>query len=159
MSDALLPADIAAFLHEGHDVMRTLVAGLPVAALDWKPGEGTNSIAALVTHTLDAERHLTAAVADRPLVRDREAAFRVEGLTGDELVAMIDATEQDVDGHLALVTPDRLAITIVRPNRTETGARWLIRVAAHSREHIGQASLTRQLAEQAGVGGASGTAG
>jgi uncharacterized damage-inducible protein DinB len=156
MSDPLLPADIQAFLHEGHDVMRALVAGLPAAAADWKPGEGTNSIAALVTHTIDAERHLTAAVADLSLQRDREAAFRVQGLTGDELVAMIDAAERDVDGHLGLVTADRLATTIVRPNRTESGARWLIRVAAHSREHIGQASLTRQLAEQAGLDGAGG---
>jgi hypothetical protein len=151
MSDPLLPADIQAFLHEGHDVMRSLVAGLPASALDWKPGDETNSIAALVTHALDAERHLTAAVADLSLVRDREAAFRVEWLTGDELVAMIDATERDVDGHLRLLTSDRLATTIVRPNRSDTGARWLIRAAAHSREHVGQASLTRQLAEQAGV--------
>jgi hypothetical protein len=66
-------------------------------------------------------------------------------------MALIDAAERDVDGQLGLVTPDRLETTIVRPNLTETGARWLIRVAAHSREHIGQASLTRQLAEQAGV--------
>ncbi len=151
MSDPFLPADIQASLHEGHDVMRALVTGLPAAAVDWKPGAGTNSIAALVTHTLDAERHLTAAVADLSLPRDREAAFRVEGLTGDDLVAMIDATELDVDRQLGLVTPDRLRATIVRPNRTETGTRWLIRVAAHSREHIGHASLTRQLAEQAGV--------
>ena len=151
MSDPLLPADIQAFLHEGHDVMRTLVAGLPASALDWKPGEETNSIAALVSHALDAERHLTSAVADLSLPRDREAAFRVEGLTGDELVALIDAAERDVDGNLGLVTPDRLETMIVRPNRADTGARWLIRAAAHSREHIGQANLTRQLAEQAGV--------
>jgi hypothetical protein len=56
-----------------------------------------------------------------------------------------------VDGHLALVASDRLAATIERPNRTATGAGWLVFVAAHSREHIGQASLTRQLAEQAGM--------
>ena len=65
---------------------------------------------------------------------------------------LIDAAEHDVDRHLGLITPDRLAATIVRPNRTESGARWLIRVAAHSREHVGQASLTRQLVEQAGLG-------
>jgi len=151
MADPLATADVRTFLHDGHTAMRALVDGLSPAALNWKPGEETNSIAALVTHALDAERHLTAAVADLSLVRDREAAFRVQGLTRAELAAMIDATEQDVDGHLALVTHDRLAATIVRPNRTATGAGWLILVAAHSREHLGQASLTRQLAEQAGV--------
>ncbi len=151
MPDSPLTADVASVLHQGHAAMRCLVAALPVSALDWKPGRETNSITALVVHALDAERHLTGVVADLALPRDREAAFRVEGLTGDELVAQIDAVERDVDGHLALVTGDRLAATIERPNRTLTGAGWLVFVAAHSREHIGQASLTRQLAEQAGA--------
>jgi len=151
MPDSHLTADVSSVLHLGHAAMRDLVAGLPVSVLDWKPGHETNSIAALVVHALDAERHLTGVVAERALPRDREAAFRVEGLTSDELVAQIDAAERDVDGHLALVASDRLAATIERPNRTATGAGWLVFVAAHSREHIGQASLTRQLAEQAGV--------
>jgi len=153
MPDSHLTADVSSVLHLGHAAMRDLVAALPVSALDWKPGQETNSIAALVVHALDAERHLTGVVADLALPRDREAAFRVEGLTGDELVTQIDAAERDVDGHLALVTGDRLAATIERPSRTATatGAGWLVFVAAHSREHIGQASLTRQLAEQAGV--------
>jgi uncharacterized damage-inducible protein DinB len=151
MSDPSETAVVASFLHEGHATMRELVATLSPAALDWRPGAGTNSIAALVAHALDAERHLTAVVADLDLPRDREAAFRVEGLTGDELVAQIDAVEQVVDGHLARVTRDRLATTIRRPNRITTGAGLLIHATAHSREHIGQAALTRQLAEQAGV--------
>jgi uncharacterized damage-inducible protein DinB len=159
MSDtpwAAATADISSYLHEGHATMRDIVAGLPASALDWKPGQGTNSIAALVAHALDTERHLTAVVADLALPRDREAAFRVEGLTRDELVALIDAAERDVDGHLALVTRDHLTTTIERPNRTATGAGWLIHLVVHSREHIGQASLTRQLAEQAGVDRATG---
>ena len=151
MPDSHLTADVSSVLRLGHAAMRDLVAALPASALDWKPGQETNSIAALVVHALDAERHLTGVVADLALPRDREAAFRVEGLTGDELVTQIDAAERDVDGHLALVTSDRLAATIERPGRTATGAGWLVFVAAHSREHIGQASLTRQLAEQAGV--------
>ena len=67
MPDPIPTTDIAAFLHEGHAAMRAVVAGLPVPALDWKPGDETNSIAALVVHALDAERHLTAAVADLSL--------------------------------------------------------------------------------------------
>ena len=150
MSDPTTPTEVASLLHEGHAVMRGIVAALPASTLDWKPGEATNSIAALVTHALDAERHLTALVAGLSLPRDREAAFRVAGLRGEDLVAQIDATERDVDGHLELATPDRLATTIQRPNRTATGAGLLIHALAHSREHIGQACLTRQLAEQAG---------
>ena len=150
MADSL-PTEIVPFLHQGHAALRQLLTGLTTATLDWKPGPETNSIAALVTHAMDAERHLTALVADVALVRDREAAFRVEGRTAAELTELIDATERDVDGYLARITPDRLAVTIVRPNRTATGAGWLLVVAAHSREHLGQATLTRQLAEQAEV--------
>jgi hypothetical protein len=151
MPDSHLTADVSSVLHLGHVAMRDLVASLPVSVLDWKPGHETNSIAALVVHALDAERHLTGVVAGLALPRDREAAFRIEGLTSGELAKQIDAAERDVDGHLALVMDDRLAATIERPNRTATGAGWLVFVAAHSREHIGQASLTRQLAEQAGM--------
>jgi hypothetical protein len=151
MSEPTVTADVCALLHEGHASMRQLVAALPASTLDWRPGPETNSIAALVVHALDAERHLTAAVAGLALVRDREAAFRVEGLTGAELVAQIDAVERDVDGHVALVTEERLATTIVRPNRIATGNGFLVQAVAHSREHLGQASLTLQLFGQAGL--------
>jgi hypothetical protein len=87
----------AAYFHETHTAMRTVVNGLSPALLDWKPGEETNSIAALIAHTLDSERALTAIVAGVTLPRDREAAFRVNGLDAEKLVAMIEATEREVD--------------------------------------------------------------
>ena len=152
MSDPSVTAAVASYLREGHAAMREIVASVPAPALDWRPGDGTNSIAALVSHAIDAERFLTALVAGITLPRDREAAFRVEGVTAEQLLAEIDAVERDLDVHLALVTPERLSTTIQRPNRTMTGAGMLLHATAHSREHIGQASLTRQLAEQAGVG-------
>jgi hypothetical protein len=62
---------------------------------------------------------------------------------------MIDAAEREVDGFLGSLTQDRLDATIERPMRTASGAFWLLHAAVHSREHIGQATLTRQLAEQA----------
>jgi hypothetical protein len=129
--------------------MRSVVSGLSPALLDWKPGEETNSIAALIAHTLDSERALTAMEAGVTLRRDREAAFRVSGLDAERLMAMIDATERDVDGFLAGLTQGRLDATIERPMRTASGAFWLLHAPVHSREHIGQATLTRQLAEQA----------
>jgi hypothetical protein len=139
----------AGYFHEAHAAMRTVVSGLSPALLDWKPGEETNSIAALIAHTLDSERALTAIVAGVTLPRDREAAFRVSGLDAEKLMAMIDATEREVDGFLGGLTQDRLDATIERPMRTASGAFWLLHAAVHSREHIGQATLTRQLAEQA----------
>ena len=139
----------AGYFHEAHAAMRTVVSGLSPALLDWKPGEETNSIAALIAHTLDSERALTAIEVGVTLPRDREAAFRVSALDAEKLVAMIDATEREVDGFLAVLTQDRLDATIERGVRTASGASWLLHVAVHSREHIGQATLTRQLAEQA----------
>jgi uncharacterized damage-inducible protein DinB len=137
------------YFHEAHAAMRTVVNGLSPALLDWKPGEETNSIAALIAHTLDAERALTAIVAGVRLPRDRAAAFRVSGLDAERLVAMIEATEREVDGFLAGLTQDRLEAPIERGARTASGGFWLLHAAVHSREHIGQATLTRQLAEQA----------
>ena len=139
----------AGYFHEAHAAMRTVVSGLSPALLDWKPGEDTNSIAALIAHTLDSERALTAMEAGVTLPRDREAAFRVSALDAEKLVAMIDATERDVDRFLAGLTQAHLDATIERGVRTGSGASWLLHVAVHSREHIGQATLTRQLAEQA----------
>jgi uncharacterized damage-inducible protein DinB len=139
----------AGYFHEAHAAMRSVVSGLSPALLDWKPGKETNSIAALIAHTLDSERALTAIVAGVTLPRDREAAFRVGGLDAGRLVAMIDAAEREVDGFLGDLTQDRLDATIERPMRTASGALWLLHAAVHSREHIGQATLTRQLAEQA----------
>ena len=69
MPDSHLTADVSSVLHLGHAAMRDLVAALPVSALDWKPGQETNSIATLVVHALDAERHLTGVVADLGLPR------------------------------------------------------------------------------------------
>ena len=135
--------------HDAHAAMRTVVNGLSPALLDWKPGEETNSISALIAHTLDSERALTAIVAGIALPRDREAAFRVSDVGADRLVAMIDATEREVDGFLGRLTQDRLDAPIERPMRTASGAAWLLHAAVHRREHIGQATLTRQLAEQA----------
>ena len=139
----------AGYFHEAHAAMRTVVSGLSPALLDWKPGEETNSIAALIAHSLDSERALTAIVAGIALPRDREAAFRVSDLDAGRLVTMIDAAEREVDGFLGGLTQDRLDAPIERPMRTATGAAWLLHAAVHSREHIGQATLTRQLAEQA----------
>lgn len=123
----------AAYSHEAHAAMRTLVDDLSPALLDWKPGEETNSIAALIAHTLGSERALTAMVAGVTLPRDREAAFRVSGLDAERLVAMIDATEREVDGFLGGLTEARLAGPIERGMRTAIGGFWLLHAAVHCR--------------------------
>jgi len=141
-------AAIRAHLRQGHAAMRDVVAGLSTETLDWTSGPQTNSVAVLLVHALDAERHLTAFVAGLNLERDREAAFRVRGLTADELAAQIDTVQGDVDDHLTRITSDALASPLTRGQRTATGAWWLLHALGHSREHLGQAALSRQLAER-----------
>ena len=140
MPDSHLTADVSSVLHLGHAAMRDLVAGLPVSVLDWKPGHETNSIAALVVHALDAERHLTGLVAGLALPRDREAAFRIEGLTSDELVAQIDAAERDVD---AVTWPSSWATASRPPSSGRIGPRRGRAGWSSSRRTAGNTSARR----------------
>ncbi len=136
-------------LGEQKKAMRGVVSGLDGAALNWKPigGQDTNSIAVLLAHALDAERYLVASSVDVTLDRDREAQFRVEVGSDADLLALIDRTESEVNGWIDSLTADHLAADIVRPNRTHSGAWWLLHAIEHSNEHVGQAMLTRQLYE------------
>ncbi len=129
--------------------MRDVVSGLDGAALNWKPldGQETNSIAVLLSHALDAERYLVASSVDVTLDRDREAQFRVEVESAGDLLALIDRTEAEVNGWIDSLTAERLAADVARPNRTHSGAWWLLHAIEHSNEHVGQALLTRQLYE------------
>lgn len=135
-------------LQTQHAGWRDIVTGLSTDALNWKPGDETNSIAVLISHALDAERFLLATSVDAEIDRDREAKFRVEASSADELLALIDQTERDGNGYLEMLTTDHLGQEIARTTRSHTGSWWLLHAIEHSCEHLGQASLTRQLWEQ-----------
>lgn len=144
-----LKAAAKQLLGEQKKAMRGVVAGLDGAALNWKPlgGQDTNSIAVLLAHALDAERYLVASSVDVTIDRDREAQFRVEVESDADLLALIDRTEAEVNGWIDSLTAEHLAAEVARPNRTHSGAWWLLHALEHSNEHIGQALLTRQLYE------------
>jgi hypothetical protein len=65
----------AGYFHEAHDPMREVVGGLSPALLDWKPGDQTNSIAVLIAHALDSERHGGRSWPVLQCPGDRDAAF------------------------------------------------------------------------------------
>jgi uncharacterized damage-inducible protein DinB len=138
-------------LREQKDSMREIVSGLSAEALNWKPaaeqGAETNSIAQMLSHALDAERYLVSAAVDVNVDRDRESHFRVAVESDSDFLALIDRIEQEVNGYLAQLTAEHLASDIARPGRTHSGTWWLLHAVEHSREHIGQAYLTRQLYE------------
>lgn len=135
-------------LHDQHRRWREVITGLDAEALNWKPGDETNSLAVLVSHALDAERFLLSSAVDEVIERDREAKFRVEAASPDELLAWIDESERVVDGYLDRLTAENLVAETARPGRTRTGAWWLQHALEHSCEHVGQAELTRQMWEQ-----------
>lgn len=135
------------------DEWRQVVTGLEVDALNWKPGEETNSISALVAHSMDATRYHLANALGITLDRNREEKFDHEAASADDLLALIDSTETDMRDYISRLTDDVLPIEHTRPSsitgsRTHNGAYYLLHALQHNREHIGQATLTRQLYEQ-----------
>jgi hypothetical protein len=82
------------------------------------------------------------------LDRDRERHFHVEGMTESDLLALIDRVAQEVDGYLDQLDTGQLGARTSHSGRNETRAWRLLHAIEHSREHIGQALLTRQLWEE-----------
>lgn len=132
---------------------RKIVAGLDAEGLNWKPGADTNSIAALVAHSMDATRYHLANALGIELDRNREEKFEHAAASAADLLALIDRTEPDMRAYVAQLTDDVLPVEHTRPSsitgtRTHNGAYYLLHALQHNREHIGQAALTRQLYEQ-----------
>ncbi len=146
-SNALLVATRQLF-HDHWDSWREIVDGLETSALNWKPGDETNSIAVLVAHSCDASRFLMATAAGIELDRDREAKFETVTTGAAELSGLINATAAEIDEYIDQIDNSSLIAEHARPGRTHTGAWWLLHAIDHNREHIGQAYLTRQLYEQ-----------
>ncbi|HET7465426.1 MAG TPA: DinB family protein [Candidatus Dormibacteraeota bacterium] len=61
-------------------------------ALNWKPHPDANSMAVLITHTLESERELLGAVRGVKVTRDRPAEFVVDK-DRDELLGMLDRAD------------------------------------------------------------------
>ena len=136
-------------LHEQRNEWRKALAGLDAEVLNWKPGKDANSIAALVAHTFDAERFLLATVVGVRFDREREAKFRTVVSDANELLHIIDETGKEVDGYVDRVGEDAFVADIPLPSGVRhTGAWWVFHALEHSREHLGQALLTRQMYEQ-----------
>ena len=72
---------------ELHTDIGKAVDGLPFEAFDWVPGPEMNTIAVLVVHLTGAERYWIGVALNEPPERDREAEFRVHGLSEIELKA------------------------------------------------------------------------
>lgn len=135
------------------NTLRETLDGLDAEAVNWSPGPEMNSIAVLYTHLLGAENSMTATVAGESFERDRDAEFRV---TQDpaSLLKLVNTVEANVMSRIDNLTLEALATNHSpagdRLGRNNLGSWWIFHAVEHSREHIGQALLTRQLYEQRG---------
>ncbi len=142
----------AAALQSARDqaaAFNSLLEGLDRDAINWRPGGDTNSIAVLAIHAWGAAQAWTARAAGREIERDRPSEFRTVA-TPEEVRDSIARALERVEQHLAAVEPDRYGETWQSPGGDErlTRAECLLHALEHTREHLGQAMLTRQLWEQ-----------
>jgi len=128
-----------------HEGFRAQVKGLDREALNWRPAEGANSIAVLVTHTLGSEREMIRAVRSLTTERDRDSEFRAEA-DADRLLALLAEADREIDEHVTALTRSDLADLRPRADRPpRRGIDWLISNYGHEREHLAQVELTKQL--------------
>ena len=139
-------ATVVELYRKVHADLREEVRGLDADALNWAPGPETNSIAALVVHTLGSEAEVLRTVRAVAGERDRDAEFRSRAETADQLVRALDAADAYLDELAAGITTEDLTAMRSRGERApQTGLYWLISNYGHAREHLAHIQLTRQM--------------
>ena len=138
-------------LGELRDQVKSLLEGLDQEALDWRPIEGegelaTNSLTAMVVHLVGSETYwMKEVIGGKKIVRDRDAEFVTEGLSGAELQAKLGATGQVTKGILPGLTEKHLEEARKWRDRP-VNVRWcILHVIEHYGQHLGHMQLTRQL--------------
>jgi hypothetical protein len=128
-----------------HDRLDALLAALPSDALDWRPTDDCNSAAVLLTHTLAAEREVLSVVTGERTTRSRSDEFDARGLSPQELREDLYTTRRQFELARTLLTTEHLLRRTARRDTPQSGLRWLVWNAGHSREHLGQLELLRDL--------------
>lgn len=129
----------------------SLIADLPVAALDWLPvdpveGHAANSLAVLVAHIAGAERFwIGQVVGGGPETRDRAAEFATKGASASELLHRLEAAGTETRAVLSSLRQDDLDGTRDLEGRV-VPVRWaLLHVIDHTSLHLGHMQITYQL--------------
>ena len=140
-----LATTVAALYHSLHELIREQVRGMDHGTLNWKPLPLANSIAVLVVHTLASERDALRAVRLLTTERDRVAEFKAEAEEAD-LLALLDDADSEIDEFAGAVTAADLTEMRPRGERPpKPGLEWMLSNYGHSREHLAQIELTKQL--------------
>jgi uncharacterized damage-inducible protein DinB len=120
---------------------------LPTEALDWVPGPEMNSLSVLIVHTTGAERYWIGDVAKGdPSGRDREAEFRVKGMTAEALkqrLADLDRYEAAAFETLELGDLEAMRVS-PRDGKQITVAWALLHPLQHTGQHVGHIEILKQ---------------
>jgi hypothetical protein len=137
---------IAALFRAVHGNLRDEIRDLDAEALNWSPAPETNSVAALVVHTVGSEAEVLRTVRAVPGDRDRDAEFRVQADTAADLIAQLDSADALLDEMTAGITSSDLTAMRPRGDRPPAqGLYWLVSNYGHAREHLAHVQLTLQL--------------
>jgi uncharacterized damage-inducible protein DinB len=135
-----------------------LVERLDEVAANWRPSAPeSNSIAALVRHTIGSNGMWCSIALDEPFERDRDAEFRVQERP-ETLVAALRDSFASVHERFERLDGVDLAVERrdPRPGGEVYTAGWCVaHVVAHMSEHWGQIQLTRDLYRAGGSGGST----
>jgi uncharacterized damage-inducible protein DinB len=137
-------------LEEIHTDIRNAIKGLPQEALDWIPGPGMNSMTILVAHLTGAERYwIGDVVASEPSGRDRQAEFKVQGLSEEDLLVKLGEANRYARQALEKLSIQALEEKRIsaRNGRQVTVGWALCHSLQHTALHAGHMQITRQLWE------------
>lgn len=143
--------DILNRLDELHTGIAQAVHDLHQEVLERSPGEGMNSIAALIVHLTGAERYWIGDVAlGEASGRDRAAEFHTTGVPLEALQAKVGAATVYAHQALSRLTFRDLEQERVSPRdgRKFTVAWALLHALEHTALHLGHIQVTRQLWER-----------
>jgi len=129
----------------------SLIADLPVEALNWRPLEDfgaqiTNSLAVLAAHIAGAEHFWIAEVIGGYLpTRDRDAEFATQAADAAALVRRLEKTGAETRQVFSVLSPADLDGTKETGGRA-VPVRWgILHVIDHTALHLGHMQLTYQL--------------
>jgi hypothetical protein len=151
MTDATIQA-ATTILDASLTAMRSTLEGLDAEALNWRPGEDTNTLAVLVTHAMSSTPWwLSLAMATELPVRDRPAEFLATTDSPEDLLAWFDERAAQCRSILATDAPFDPAPVRVTPAGWSGPpgpftAEWVLFFGlGHLQEHVAHAQLTKQL--------------
>jgi uncharacterized damage-inducible protein DinB len=128
---------------------------LPPEALDWKPGPEMNSVSVIIVHLTGAERFWVGdVIMQDSSSRNREAEFRVAGMSKADLIQRLNETEAYLTAAFEKLSLSDLDTERTHPRQGNqiTVASALLHPLEHTGTHVGHIQLTVQLWRQRSAG-------